>query len=311
MSLKWQKILIRFVLVFTFLFCVIFLILESGSSQYRGETVFSLTIEESDADGQIYQTQELRESVMLLLESERLKQNIYGSLYERTELWKSFSLSAYNPVGTVFVLSYQDSSMDPYEVREALHVVRSEAFKILSRQYDLSREVRMRFLDDGIVVESQLSDVHMVRAFVLAFLLVTIMEGGILFYSMRKSEEEFRLVMRKRMSHRKESSEWWKNFETQPADLLKDLEKEEVIAKDKQEMIGVAPANLPIVKNITENGHRIAKEERAEDIESETLIDRETILTESPVFDDAPLVNPEPSAQELKDRLNKLLRGEL
>ena len=196
MSQKIQKILIRSVLIGTLVFGVVFALLESKVSQYQGSTLFAISAR-SEVGAQ--QMEIVAKNVEIILQNELFRREVSNALYEKTEEWKRFSLDIKNPAGSVFVLSYEDNSVDPYTMREAIGVVRVEAFKTIARNYDFSRDFSIHFLDSGRVVESNKILYHIAVAGFFAFLSLILVEGSVYFRSVRKSEEEFRLVLQKRM----------------------------------------------------------------------------------------------------------------
>ena len=74
---------------------------------------------------------------------------------------------------------------------------------------------------------------------------------------------------------------------------------------------GKAPENLPIAVMPVFEGADMSTSDAVNNIaqENEELLDADVMVLDEPVMEAKGAVNPEPSIEELKERLNKLLRG--
>ncbi len=342
MSQEWQKILIRVVLIFSIVSLgILFVLGETGSSNYQGSTIFVVFARTEVAAQQLSTT---TQNIGLILKSDLFKRSVSGDLYQATEEWKQFLLDIKNPAGSVFVISYRDNSTDPHAVREALQIARMEAVRTIAKNYDLSRDLSLRFLDEGIVAESKESTRTIYIAFLVAFAAVLIVEGGVYWRSTKELEEKFRLAVEERLKEKSELPEWWRNYEPKNTEkeLLPTFEdkheikrvipEEEVntslpsdtvilesstpevpkarVVLPRRSATAAAPANLPIATEMPEVFKSYTKTIKSEDISTDELPDPDVMVSHRAIVE-APVVNPEPSVEELKARLNKLLRGEL
>lgn len=343
MGQEWQKILIRAVALFSIIFLVVLFVLsETGSSSYRGSTVFVVLARTEVAAQQL---PIITENIGLILKRGTFKDLVSGDLYRAMEEWKQFSLDIENPAGSVFVVSYRDNSTDPHTVREALQITRIEVIRTIAKNYDLSRDLSMRFLDEGIVVESKENTYNIYVSFLFAFAIALIIEGWVYWRSSKELEEKFRLAVEEKLKEKSELPEWWKNYEPKNGEkdvfTISEKESEEknidsleeemrpLLSEDaiiqepmapkapsvkvvlpRRSATAAAPANLPIATEVSEIFVSNEKTIKSKEDAKEEFPDLDVMVSDEPIAKNT-VVNPEPSVEELKARLNKLLRGEL
>lgn len=348
MSQEWKKIVIRSFFTFSLFFCGIVLVMQIfGSSKYRGSSSFVLF---ANTEISAQQLAIITQNISLILQGPLFKDRVAGSFYEETEEWKQFSLEVKNPTGSVIVVEYEDQSVDPYAVREAVQSLRMQVVKTLAAQYDLSQDLSLRFIDEGQVYEVDSSFGSFVNAFIFSMAITFLVEGLLYWRFLKESERTFRLAVKKRMAEGSIYSEWWKQFEPKKSspEISQDLElsvtqgiisaKEEQkkisseekkvssLPSERRHVTAMAPANLPIAVDIPETVQPYPEYKEAVmryTKESDLLVEDETALSEESLFEtegamfvekstsSVPSLSLEPSDEELKERLNKLLRGEL
>lgn len=341
MPLKWKKILTRALLIFSIIFCGIVLSVPFfESSGYRGSTSFAIF---ANNETSAQHLGIITENVEIFLEDPSFKDRVSGIFYEETGEWKRFSLTVENPAGSVVTIHYEDQSIDPYAVREAIQSIRIEAVKTISKNYDLSRDISVRFLDGGIVFESQ-SRVRSLGNIALFSGIITLFIEGILYWRfLRQSEDAFRSAIKEKMTRVNSRSEWWRSFQPKkgspeiPEEETKknqeEIKKESVPEKKAPDVkegqvratSATVPLNLPIAVGVPEILKPYLQEREilekvgteAQNGDNKIYLEEETIPSEEPIStndESTPLSvldQSEPSQEELKERLNKLLRGEL
>lgn len=342
MSPSYQKILLRLVLIFVTVFVISFAWLEwkSGES-YEARTVLAIQARSQVAAEQLGI---IVENIDVTLSSEVFRKRVESALYETSEEWRKFTLHSENVAGSVFEIRYREKATDPYALGDALRVVREEVYRAIAEQYDASEDVRILFLDSGILIESAHTGQNIFIAFVVGVLTVGAVE--IILWQRRRVRYNTQTdeMMLWRPDERVDPESWRKDFERKddgitfhkevlvvdPAEQLEEARggvsapTVSIYEKPVQEPVtGAPPANLPVR---TEDDARptlydsregegesrlTTRDARRPTYESATEVDPAVTTTPASLPGERVEINPEPTAQELKERLNKLLRGEL
>ena len=359
MNQETQKIILRATLVFALVFGLVFGVVSrlgaGDTSRYEAKTTLVLLPRNKMSIDALPKT----DAVMAtFFDSEMFRQKVADARYASTEEWEKFSLSVEHPVTGVFVFVYRDESIDPYSAQEAMETVREEALLAVTRKYDALRDIEVRFLDAGTVVETtagtprhNLTLELLVAALtagafeLIAFGIGRITSGRVLQKAVREKVQESSTVRPwwLTQSATERSAQRSPVFEeveavyapAQAQEPERKTEETKISSEEKEEAVtedvelpavaasvleahrevprtfpsaGAPPANLSVLADIpdilkpTWQGNSSVKEEEEEMIDP---------TEEDSALFEAPVKNPEPSAEELKARLNRLLRGEM
>jgi len=189
---------------------------------------------------------------------------------------------------------------DPLQSQELARQTAFTLFNVMSQYYNIKTDIDFRIID-GPITDAEIKNwlvlliFSLIIGIVLAFLINIVSLYLVSLYEKRKSRKA--AVKKISLSFPKQDLPQKENVKENEPIIPKALPK---VAKKSQ-----APANLPVIQNLPEKTEAITKKIYSIG-NSETGKMKEAIEKKEEISE-----NKEPTEEELKERLNQLLRGDL
>lgn len=307
--------LARILLIAGLVFVSVFVFMESRQNAWTARTTF-LVLAERDNES-LESSRISAQNIVEILRSDRFRDVLHAHLNKELQSDIQYELFADITRGSTVEVLVQTRGGDAFDVKK-IHTRSIETMYLVSaKYYDMTKDIRIKMLDAAVITKTRAALFVLIVSFLVTIVVTILFEFSIRHFAFAN---RIRGVIPEVIT---KDTRWWKeNLEkdtknisntlsheepkTEIKETSKKMIKSDVAQKSVAQKMGFAPNNLPVatVENLEYLKPATKKEEKTPSKEK-----KQSILSEEKFQRSG--IDCEPTEEEMKERLNRLLRGKM